>query len=72
VINVIASSSNFAQAGTQYPESNWVKEVSQEQLLKEFEDFEEQVQQLFKVCLYILVYSIPISPPVHPTICYWT
>ena len=48
---MVAFVSDFSKEGTQYPDSKWVRDASQEELFAAFEDFEDEAQELFKVRL---------------------
>jgi hypothetical protein len=51
LINIAAFVSDLSKAGTHHPDQKSVKDVSQEELLQSFEDFEDEAQQMFKVVL---------------------
>jgi hypothetical protein len=48
---MVAFISDPSKEGTRYPDTKWVREGTQEELLGAFEDFEEEAQQMFRVGL---------------------
>jgi hypothetical protein len=48
---MVAFVSDSSKEGTHYPDQKSVKDVSQEELLRSFEEFEDDSQELFNVSL---------------------
>jgi hypothetical protein len=57
-VNMAAFVSDFSKEGTHYSENGSVlKGCLQEELFQAYEDFENEAQELFKVCSYVLIFD---------------